>query len=80
MHTIIGEDILKDFTVLPDIKDGAKYHHERFNEGGYPNGLKEQDIPLCARIICVADSYDAMASDRHYRKKLDYDMIKALPV
>ncbi|WP_051280195.1 HD-GYP domain-containing protein [Anaerovorax odorimutans] len=75
MHTIIGEDILKDFTILPDIIDGAKYHHERYDGLGYPSGLKGKDIPLCARIICVADSYDAMSSDRNYRKKMDYDEI-----
>ena len=46
------------------IKDGALYHHERFDGKGYPEGLEGEQIPLVARIICVADSFDAMNSDR----------------
>lgn len=74
-HTVKGGQILKDFTALPEICDGAMYHHERFDGSGYPTGLAGTDIPLCARIICVADSYDAMASDRCYRKRLPKDVI-----
>ncbi len=74
-HTVKGGQILKDFTALPEICDGAMYHHERFDGSGYPTGLAGADIPLCARIICVADSYDAMASDRCYRKRLPKDVI-----
>lgn len=74
-HTVMGGKILKDFTALPGISDGAMYHHERYNGGGYPTGKKGEEIPLCARIICIADSYDAMASDRCYRKRLPRDII-----
>jgi HD-GYP domain-containing protein (c-di-GMP phosphodiesterase class II) len=45
-------------------------HHERWDGAGYPDGLKEHDIPLAARIVCIADAYDAMATDRPYKKAL----------
>lgn len=70
-HTVIGGNILKDMTMLPDIDLGAKYHHERYDGKGYPDGLKGEEIPYTARIISVADAFDAMTSDRIYRKHLD---------
>ena len=70
-HTTIGNEILSNFTAIPEIRDGAHYHHERYDGKGYPSGLKGEDIPLNARIICVADSYDAMSSYRSYRKSYD---------
>lgn len=79
MHTEVGAEILKGITIIPDIVIGAKYHHERYDGGGYGVGLKGEDIPLIARIICVADSFDAMYSSRVYRKKLQLeDVIKEL--
>lgn len=75
MHTVIGADILKDFTALNGITEGAKYHHEWFDGTGYPNGLSKMEIPLYARIICVADAYDAMSSDRYYRNRLSEEAI-----
>jgi len=69
-HAIIGGKVLADFTAIEGIADGATYHHERYDGKGYPSGLRGEDIPLCARIICVADSYDAMNSDRVYRGRL----------
>lgn len=74
-HTVKGGQILKDFTALPEICDGAMYHHERYDGAGYPTGKAGLEIPLCARIICIADSYDAMASDRCYRKRLPKEVI-----
>ncbi len=74
-HTTRGGMILKNFTAIDGIRDGALYHHERFDGSGYPKGLKGSEIPLCARIICVADAYDAMSSDRCYRKHLSVDKI-----
>lgn len=74
-HTTNGGDILNDFTAIPGIKDGALYHHERYDGNGYMKGLKGEDIPLVARIICVADALDAMNSDRCYRDHLDKDVI-----
>ena len=75
MHTTIGGEILKDFSTIPGIGDGAMYHHEQYAGGGYPLGLKGEKIPLLARIICIADAYDAMSSDRCYRPKLEEDKI-----
>ncbi|MBO6214873.1 MAG: HD domain-containing protein, partial [Lachnospiraceae bacterium] len=63
-HAEVGGDILKQFTSLPGAADGARHHHERYDGQGYPDRLKGADIPLAARIICVADSFDAMYSDR----------------
>ena len=75
-HTTEGGKILKDFTSIEHIKDGALYHHERFDGKGYPGGLAGEQIPLVARIICVADSFDAMNSDRCYRKRLTREEIE----
>lgn len=69
-HVTIGGDILKNFTALEGIADGAKYHHERYDGKGYATGLKGKKIPLFARIIAVADSFDAMSSERCYRPQL----------
>lgn len=69
-HTTIGGEILKDIGMLPGIDIGAKYHHERYDGKGYPEGLKGDDIPYIARIIGVADAYDAMSSTRVYRRHL----------
>lgn len=74
-HTTLGDSILVNFTAIPGIRDGAHYHHERFDGKGYPAGLAGEDIPLCARIICVADSYDAMSTNRCYRSHLRREKI-----
>ena len=65
-HTNVGYDILKSIKEMPFLAVGAKWHHERYDGSGYPDGLAGEDIPLEARIICVADSYDAMTSKRSY--------------
>lgn len=75
-HVNIGGEILKNFTALEGIAEGAKYHHERYDGTGYGEGLAGLDIPQVARIIGVADSYDAMSSDRCYRKALSPEKIK----
>lgn len=74
-HTTKGADLLKDFTAIENISVGALYHHERYDGKGYPTGLAGENIPLVARIICVADSYDAMSSNRCYRVQLEKDQI-----
>lgn len=66
-HPRIGGEILSGFTVIPDIADGAKYHHEHYDGSGYCEGLKGDEIPLKARIIAIADSFDAMCSVRRYQ-------------
>lgn len=74
-HTLIGDKILENFTSIDKIRDGALYHHERYDGKGYPKGLQGENIPLPARIICIADSFDVMNSDRCYHKKLDKQSI-----
>ncbi len=74
-HPIVGADILKDIKMIPGLDIGAKYHHERYDGKGYPSGLKGEDIPFIARIICVADAYDAMSSNRVYRKRFSEEKI-----
>ena len=74
-HTVLGGNVLQHFTAIDGIREGALYHHERYDGNGYPSGLKGKKIPLCARIIGIADSYDAMSSDRCYRKHLDKEKI-----
>lgn len=74
-HAEIGGEILKDIGMLPDLDVGAKFHHERYDGKGYPNGLKGEEIPLTARIICLADAYDAMTSNRVYRKHLSREVV-----
>ena len=74
-HTTNGGNILKDFTAIDGIKEGVLYHHERYDGKGYMEGLAGEDIPLVARIICVADALDAMNSDRCYRNHLTKDII-----
>ncbi|MCR5209037.1 MAG: HD domain-containing protein [Lachnospiraceae bacterium] len=76
-HTLIGDEILTKFTAIPNIRDGAHYHHERFDGKGFPEGLRERTIPLTARIICIADSFDTMNSHRSYREPYDNDRIIA---
>jgi len=75
-HTTIGARILKDVTLIEDVDKGAKYHHERFDGRGYPQGLAGEAIPLVARIVGVADAYDAMTSDRAYRKRLPDEVVR----
>lgn len=75
-HTVTGYNILKDISGLKDIELGARYHHERYDGLGYPDGLKGEEIPLVARIICLADAFDAMSSNRCYRKRLSNEKIR----
>ena len=72
-HVTRGAEILKDFTMVERAAEGAKYHHERFDGTGYPEGLKGYKIPLYGRIIGVADAFDAMTQNRVYRKRLTVD-------
>lgn len=74
-HVKIGGDILKDFSAIEGIEAGARYHHERYDGEGYTCHLKGKEIPLYARIICVADSFDAMTSVRCYRPKLPIETV-----
>ena len=75
-HTVMGAEILKDIKMFPNVSVGAKYHHERYDGRGYPSGLKGDEIPIVARIIGIVDSYDAMTSNRVYRKRLQDEMVR----
>ena len=75
-HPSIGGKILKEVTEIPDIAIGARYHHERYDGKGYPDGLQGANIPELARIIGVADAYDAMTSKRSYRDVLAQDIVR----
>jgi HD-GYP domain-containing protein (c-di-GMP phosphodiesterase class II) len=72
-HTKYGAEILNHLRHLRDVALGVKGHHERFDGKGYPDSLSGEEIPLIARIIAVADSFDAMTSDRPYRKAVDLE-------
>ncbi len=74
-HVTRGGEILKDFTLIENVVDGALYHHERYDGTGYASGLKGEEIPIYGRIIGVADAFDAMTANRVYRKKLDIDFV-----
>ena len=75
-HTIIGADILKDITLIPGVCDGARSHHERFDGKGYNDGLISEKLPITARIIGIADAYDAMTSNRSYRRSLPAPVVR----
>ncbi len=67
-HTLTGYNILKNINALPGLAIGARWHHEHFDGTGYPDGIKGKQIPEEARIIAIADAYDAMTSKRSYSK------------
>ena len=69
-HPSVGYRIAKSSHELASISEYILYHHERWDGKGYPNGLKEEEIPLLSRILAVGDAYDAMTEDRSYRKAM----------
>jgi putative two-component system response regulator len=77
-HTIMGGQILDGPVFLSMAKDIALYHHEKYDGSGYPFGVKGDDIPLCARIVAIADVYDAMTSKRVYKEAFSHDRTKKL--
>ena len=76
-HPVMGYDILKNVKELPSLAVGARWHHERYNGRGYPDGLSGESIPLEARIIGVADAYDAMTSNRAYSSVRPQEQVRA---
>lgn len=75
-HPIMGAQILANITEFPQLVTGARWHHERYDGKGYPDGIAGENIPVEARIIAVADAYDAMSSRRSYRDVLAQDYIR----
>ena len=74
LHTKMGAEILDHIRQLRDIIPGVKYHHEQMNGKGYPDGLKGEEMPIIAKIVAVADTYDAMTTNRPYRKALSREV------
>jgi putative nucleotidyltransferase with HDIG domain len=70
-HSDMGAEILEHIRQLREIVPGVKYHHEHVDGKGYPDGLKGKEIPILAKIVAVADTYDAMTTDRPYRKAME---------
>ena len=75
-HPAIGSTILEKVSLLPELRIGARWHHERIDGRGYPDGLHGDKIPLEAKIIAVADAYDAMTSSRSYRKPMEQAAVR----
>ena len=74
-HVTKGANILKNFKLIDRVDEGALYHHERYDGRGYVYGLKGEEIPIRARIISLADAFDAMTANRVYRKRLDMEQV-----
>ena len=77
-HTTKGYNVLKDISIMPELSIGAELHHERPDGRGYPSGISRDEIPTVARIIAVADTFDAMYSDRPYRKRMNFDKVVSI--
>ncbi|MBE5872546.1 MAG: HD-GYP domain-containing protein [Lachnospiraceae bacterium] len=75
-HPVLGKQILSSISEYPYLSIGAHYHHERYDGKGYPSHLKGEDIPEIARIISVADAYDAMSSNRSYREAIPQQLVR----
>lgn len=76
LHTVLGYQILSNIRHFSYLSIGAHYHHERYDGRGYPEGLSGEEIPVIARIIAVADAYDAMVSNRSYRDALEKQKVR----
>lgn len=76
-HPVMGARILKNIKDFPRLITGARWHHERYDGKGYPDGIADEEIPLEARIIAVADAYDAMSSRRSYRDVLSQETVRS---
>ncbi|MEM8924024.1 MAG: HD-GYP domain-containing protein [Actinomycetota bacterium] len=78
LHTVEGARLLEASTVLADVADAVRAHHERIDGRGYPDGLAGDDIPLEARVTAACDAYDAMTNTRHYRKGMDAAKVRSI--
>ena len=76
-HPVMGARILKNIKDFPGLVTGARWHHERYDGKGYPDGIDGENIPLEARIIAIADAYDAMSSRRSYRDVLSQEVVRS---
>jgi putative nucleotidyltransferase with HDIG domain len=76
-HTVSGARLCNNLNISGEIVKGVLHHHERFDGKGYPHGLQGEEIPFIARVLCIADSIDAMCSNRSYRKALGMDYVRS---
>ena len=74
-HSVYGEEIMSRFEILSSEAKIIRHHHEKYDGSGYPDCLSGEEIPLCSRIIAVCDTYDAMVTDRPYKKAATMDEI-----
>jgi HD-GYP domain-containing protein (c-di-GMP phosphodiesterase class II) len=72
-HSVFGEEIINRFDILSNEARITRHHHERFDGGGYPDRLAGEAIPYCSRLIAICDTYDAMVTDRPYRRGMAED-------
>ena len=77
-HTVIGAKFIETLDFLKKAKDASLYHHEHYDGSGYPKGLKGEQIPMDARIVALADVYDAMTSQRPYRKAISEEEVDTM--
>jgi putative nucleotidyltransferase with HDIG domain len=77
-HVIIGADILSNVGLPPQLARIVRHHHENWDGSGYPDGLRGDEIPLGARVLAVVDCYDALTSDRPYRRELPHETAIAM--
>jgi putative nucleotidyltransferase with HDIG domain len=77
-HTIVGAEIMRDIEFLAEASKVVRSHHERWDGGGYPDGLSGEQIPLTARVFAVADVFDALTTDRPYRQALAFEEAHAM--
>ena len=77
-HVTIGYSILADLRQIRNLLPGVLYHHERYDGAGYPDGLAGENIPLLARILAVADAYDAMTTVRPYRESMPWRTVEQI--
>lgn len=77
-HPALGGEALREISIMPELAVGAESHHERPDGKGYPKGLKGEEIPRVGQIIAVADTFDAMYSDRPYRKRMNFDKVVSI--
>jgi putative nucleotidyltransferase with HDIG domain len=75
LHPVIGASIMSPIPRLADVIPGMRHHHEKWEGGGYPDGLKGNEIPLLARVVSVADTLDAMTTTRPYQKAMEIDFV-----
>jgi HD-GYP domain-containing protein (c-di-GMP phosphodiesterase class II) len=73
-HPDLGAALLRSLPGMADVAAAVRFHHERWDGTGYPEGLAEEDIPLASRVLCACDAWDAMTSDRPYRAALPHDV------